>query len=121
MSNQSDNDKVRLSRKKYEDTRVKLTIRFKPEEMKLVVEFAEKSGMPIATYIHDIALNPKFKITPPRPRINTETKALIQRMGINFNQITRSMNNYYEAKNFDRISLDLGEIARTLREILDRI
>jgi hypothetical protein len=111
----------KLSRRKYEDSRIKITLRFTKEERKLVTEFADKSGKPVATYIHDIALNPTFKIVPPRPRINMETKALIQRIGINFNQMTRSMNNYYETKNFDRISSDLSEIARTLREILDKI
>lgn len=117
----SDSTNQKLSRKKYEQSRTKVSLRFKIEEMKLVDGFAEKSGKPVATYVHDIALNPNFKIVPPRPRINVETKALIQRIGINFNQITRSMNNYYETKNFDRISTELSEIAKTLRELLDKI
>lgn len=121
MSSSPGIDNIKLARKKYEHTRVKVTLRFKPEEMKLIIEFAEKSGKPVATYIHDIALNPKFRITPARPQVNVETKALIHRMGINFNQIARSMNNYYETKNFGRISADLDEIARTLREILQKI
>jgi hypothetical protein len=113
--------KQKLSRKKYEQSRVKVTLRFTIDEMKLVLDFAENSGKPVGTYVHDISLNPKFKIVPPRPRANIETKALIQRIGINFNQITRSMNNYYETKNFDRISNDLHDMAKTLREILDKI
>lgn len=116
-----DSSQQKLSRKKYENSRIKVTLRFRKEEMNMVNEFAEKSGKPTATYIHDIALNPKFRIIPPSPRINVETKALIQRIGINFNQITRSMNNYYETKNFDKIWAELNEISRTLREILEKI
>jgi hypothetical protein len=121
MDHSTNNEKAKLVRKRYEASRVKVTIRFSRDEMKAVVEFADKAGRPVATYIHDVSMNPHFKIVPPRPKVNTETKALILRMGINFNQIARSMNNYYEKKNFEKISRDLAEIATTLRDILDKI
>lgn len=121
MNDSSNTNNAKLAGAKYEETRVKISLRFKHDEMSQLKTFAQKSGKAVATYIHDIALNPKFKITPARPQINIETKALIQRIGINFNQITRSMNNYYEVKNFDRISADLADIAKTLRSILDKI
>jgi hypothetical protein len=114
-------EKARQARKKYEGKMTGHRVRYNAEEHKILSGHAERSGKEIIAYIRDVSLNPKFKIVPARPKVNIETKAQINKIGINFNQITRSMNNYYEVKNFDKIQSELQEISRSLRGILDKI
>jgi hypothetical protein len=53
-----------------------------------------------------------------QPRINLETKAEIQKIGVNLNQMTRAMNNRYEPKDFKEIQSELGRITASLQSIL---
>ena len=110
--------KAQEARKKYEKTRRKITVRYSHDDFKKVNEFAEKAGQDLRTYVQSISLNPRFKIVPAIPKINLETKAQIQRIGVNLNQMARAMNNYYETKNFDRIEENLRKISDELHGIL---
>lgn len=110
--------KAQEARKKYEKTRRKITVRYSHDDFKKVNEFAEKAGQDLRTYVQSISLNPRFKIVPAIPKINLETKAQIQRIGVNLNQMARAMNNYYETKNFDRIEENLRKISEELHGIL---
>jgi uncharacterized protein (DUF1778 family) len=114
----SDTIRRQNARAKYELTRKKISIRYTSSEYALLRDFAEKAGTEIATFIHDVSLNPTFKIQPAQPRINLETKAMIQKMGVNLNQIARSLNNFYEQKEFAKIRDDLSSITDTLKNIL---
>lgn len=110
--------KAQEARLKYEKTRRKITVRYTPEELNKVTEFAEKSGQDLRTYIQSVSLNPRFKIVPALPKVNIETKTQIQKIGVNLNQIARALNNYYETKNFDRIEENIRKISEQLHSIL---
>jgi hypothetical protein len=105
-------------KQKYEKSRFKVRLRYTRSEEEILKRHAEKAGKEIATYVRDISLNPRFKIVPAIPKVNVETKAQIQRIGVNLNQMARAMNNYYETKNFDRIEENLRKISDELHGIL---
>lgn len=123
MTDQSEQRKhdARRAKAKYESRHKKISVRYSLEDYKSVISFAEKSGKDPSTYVHDISLSPTFKIAPAVPRINIETKAQIQKIGINLNQIARACNNQFENKNYQKIQQELQSMVTVLRMLLDKI
>lgn len=121
MEAKAKNEHARLAKKKYELRFIKVSVRYSTEEHELIKGFAETAGKQVATFIHDISLDPRFKIVPAPPQINIQTRAEIQKIGVNINQIARALNNQFAPNNSEKIRSELASIVQILKLIQESL
>jgi len=106
-------------KKNYDKNRIRVNASYTEEEYKLLKVDADKYGISVTQLVKKRSLK-KEKHLLKEPKINIQTRADINKIGSNINQIARRVNmdpNF----NDNLISFELKKIVEILREMLNKI
>jgi len=111
-------NKYKESKKRYELSMKKVVVRFTKEDYKDLENDAQKYGIKVGKLIKLRSLK-KEKHLLKEPKINVQTRADINKIGGNINQIARRIN----SGNFNENAIikELKESVVILREMLNKI
>ena len=118
-------EKIRISKreyqKKYRKTHRYFNVAFDLKEATTLVENAGKTNLDPHDFIRQAALRRKIIVPPGNHRITLELKAEVRRIGINLNQIAKSLNSLRASENVGPAEVSLAEITRDLKLVLSKI
>ncbi|HAQ37977.1 MAG TPA: hypothetical protein DCQ58_05660 [Saprospirales bacterium] len=103
------------------ERKFKKTIRFNSTELNKAVKNSEKAGLDFSEFVRKLVLNPRIVIKQKDPQLVLKTQGQIMKIGININQMTRSLNNQYEQHYFTEIARKLDQIEKELSAIYEEI
>lgn len=99
----------------------KKTIRFSTTELEKAMANSEKAKLDFSEFVRKLVLNPRIVLKEKDPQVVLKTQGQIMKIGININQMTRSLNNQYEAHYFTEIARKLEQIEKDLSAIYEEI
>lgn len=84
----------------YDQKYKRVSLRFNPDDYRLLEQKAEKMGLPIATYCKHVSLNKAILIKKVIPKSKSSNDFELHKIGVNLNQIVKKLN---IEKNIDQI------------------